>query len=239
VDFYSGHTHTHTHTHTQTHPDSTLYIRYIILEGLANLAMKPNETTNELLTRITITVRVIKESFADYGAITPDPLNYINHGISNQTFRTLKRQYTAMMFNFFKRNLFKAALTPELRAVVAQQDPEQMTVKKMYMCATTAQREGKTKPPAAINKDDVPVEAMDDENDVTAFNRRGARPKTSQSSGQSCGGYTLLDEEVTNLDQDQKEEEIQVAETTPIEMVNSATSARSKGTNRRNAGKDS
>jgi hypothetical protein len=35
----------------------------LILEGLANLAMKPNETTNELLTRITRMVRVIKESF--------------------------------------------------------------------------------------------------------------------------------------------------------------------------------
>ncbi len=39
------------------------------------------------------------------------------------------------------------------------------------------QREGKTKPPAAINEiseDDVLVEAMDDENDIAAFNRRGA-----------------------------------------------------------------
>jgi hypothetical protein len=41
-----------------------------------------------------------------------------------------------MMFNFFKMNLFKAALTPELRA---QQDPEAMMVNKMYMVATTAQ----------------------------------------------------------------------------------------------------
>lgn len=164
----------------------------LILEGLANLAMKPNKMTNELLTRITRTVRVIKESFVDYGAITPDPHNDINHGISNQTFRTFKRQYTAMMFNFFKMNLFKAVLMPELRAVIAQQDLEAMTVKKMYMCATTAQREGKMKPPAAINEiseDDVPVKAMDDENDVAAFNRRGARPKTNQSGGQSRGGY--------------------------------------------------
>jgi hypothetical protein len=38
----------------------------LILEGLSNLAMKPNEMTNELLTRITQTTRVIKESFADY-----------------------------------------------------------------------------------------------------------------------------------------------------------------------------
>ena len=114
----------------------------LILEGLANLAMKPNETnetTNELITRITWTVRVIKESFLEYGAFTPDPHNNINHGISNQTFRTFKRQYTSMMFNFFKMNLFKAALTPELRAVVAQQDPEAMMVNKMYMVATTAQ----------------------------------------------------------------------------------------------------
>jgi Ty3 transposon capsid-like protein len=64
----------------------------LILEGLANLAMKPNETTNELITRITWTVRVIKESFLEYGAITPDPHNDINHRISNQTFRTFKRQ---------------------------------------------------------------------------------------------------------------------------------------------------
>ena len=111
----------------------------LILEGLANLAMKLNETRNQLLTQITRMVRVIKESFKSYGAFTPDPHNDINHGISNQTFRTFKRQYTAMMFNFFKMNLFKAALTPELRAVVAQQDQEQMTVKKMYMHATTAQ----------------------------------------------------------------------------------------------------
>jgi hypothetical protein len=44
-----------------------------------------------------------------------------------------------MMFNFFKMNLFKAALTPEHRAVVAQQDPEAMMVNKIYMVATTAQ----------------------------------------------------------------------------------------------------
>jgi hypothetical protein len=139
--------------------------------------MKPNKMTNELLTRITRTVRVIKETFMDYRAITQDLHNDINHRISNQTFRTFKRQYTNMMLNFFKMNLFKAALTPELRAVVAQQDVEAMMVKKMYMCTTTAQREGKTKLPAAINeinKDDVPVEAMDDKNDVAAFRRRGA-----------------------------------------------------------------
>jgi hypothetical protein len=126
-------------------------IERLILEGLANLAMKPNETTNEFLTRITRTTRVIKESFTDYGAITPDPRNDINHRISIQAFRTFKKQYMAMMFNFFKMNLFKAALRLKLRSVVAQQDPEAMTVKKMYMVATTTQREGKGKSSAAMN----------------------------------------------------------------------------------------
>jgi hypothetical protein len=50
---------------------------------------------------------------------------------------------------------------------------------------------------------------------------------------------TLLDEEVINLDPDQKEEETQVAETTPIDMANSATSARSKDTDKKNARKGS
>jgi hypothetical protein len=96
-----------------------------------------------------------------------------------------------MMVNFFKMNLFKATLTPELRAEVAQQDQEQMTVKKMFMHATMAQREGKTKPPAAVNKiskDNSTTDAADDKNDVAAFNRR-ARPKQNQLGGQSQGGF--------------------------------------------------
>ncbi len=100
------------------------------------MAMKPNETKNKLLSRITQTVRAIKKSFANSKAITLDPLKNINHSIFNQTSRTIKRQYTAMIFNFFK-----TALTPEVRAVGSQQDPEAMMVKKMYMVATTAQRE--------------------------------------------------------------------------------------------------
>jgi hypothetical protein len=62
--------------------------------------MKPSETTNKLLTRITHTTRVIKEGFAEYGAITPDLLNDRNDGISNASFCQCKKQYTAMMFNF-------------------------------------------------------------------------------------------------------------------------------------------
>jgi hypothetical protein len=37
-----------------------------IIDGLSNLAMGPNETTGELLTRITNTMAIIKESYAAY-----------------------------------------------------------------------------------------------------------------------------------------------------------------------------
>jgi hypothetical protein len=68
----------------------------LILEGLSNLAMKPNETTNELLTRITSTTRVIRESFDEYDAKIPYPHNDVNGGI-----RRFLMQYDAMWINLF------------------------------------------------------------------------------------------------------------------------------------------
>jgi hypothetical protein len=136
--------------------------------------MKPMEMTNELLTRIT---RVINESFTDYVGVTPDPPNDRNDRISNHAFRTFKRPYTAMMFNFFKMNLFKAALTPKLRSVVAQQDQETKTIKKMYQVATAAQREGKGKFPASVNEireEDTSADMEDSDNDVVAFHQQKA-----------------------------------------------------------------
>jgi hypothetical protein len=162
----------------------------LILEGLSNLAMKSNETTNELLTRITRTTRVIRESFDEYDAKIPCPHNDINGGISNAAFRRFFRQYDAMWIKFFKMNLFKAALTPELRSVVAQQEQETITIKKMYQVATTAQRELKDKGPALVNevREEEPTTESETD-DVAAFNRRGARPKTNQAGGASRGNY--------------------------------------------------
>ena len=162
----------------------------LILDGLSNLAMKPNETTNELLTRITRTTRVIRESFDEYDAKIPYPHNDVNGGISNATFRRFLRQYDAMWVNFFKMNLFKAALTPELRSVVAQQEQDTITIKKMYQVATTAQRELKGKGPALVNevREEEPM-AESETDDVAAFNRRGARPRSNQAGGSSRGNY--------------------------------------------------
>jgi hypothetical protein len=79
-----------------------------------------------------------------------------------------------MMFNFFKMNLFKAALTPELQFIVTQQDQETMKIKKMYQMATTVQREGKGKSTATVSEicdEEISAEPEDDENDIATFNR--------------------------------------------------------------------
>jgi hypothetical protein len=44
-----------------------------IIDGLSNMAMGPNETTGELLARITNTVVIIKESYAAYENKIPEP----------------------------------------------------------------------------------------------------------------------------------------------------------------------
>ncbi len=87
-----------------------------------------------------------------------------------------------MWINFFKMNLVKATLTPELRSVVAQQEQETITIKRMYQVATTAQRELKGKGPALVNevRDEEPT-AESKTDDVAAFNRRGARPRNKPS----------------------------------------------------------
>ncbi len=76
-----------------------------------------------------------------------------------------------MWINFFKMNLVKATLTPELRSVVAQQEQETITIKRMYQVATTAQRELKGKGPALVNevRDEEPT-AESETDDVAAFN---------------------------------------------------------------------
>jgi hypothetical protein len=103
-------------------------------------------------------------------------------------------------------NLFWASLTPELRSVVAQQDQQTMTIRKMYDVVTTAQREGKdSKKLAIINevKKDLNFqpELEEDKNDIAAFscqpnNQGGAQPKIGGQAFQGnqiyqnaiCGG---------------------------------------------------
>jgi hypothetical protein len=68
-----------------------------------------------------------------------------------------------------------------------------MTIKKMQQVAMTAQREGKGKAPASVNKikeEENSAEVEDDDNDVAAFNKQKARPKTGKNNFQTGrGGY--------------------------------------------------
>jgi hypothetical protein len=55
----------------------------MIMEGLSNLAMKPGESTGELLARITNTMVIIKDSYASYENKPPAPANFdVNNGFT-------------------------------------------------------------------------------------------------------------------------------------------------------------
>ncbi len=113
----------------------------LILEGLSNLAMKPNETTNKVISQIMRTVRVIKESFYNFGGVIPYPHNNINGSISNNSFQAFMRQCNTMMFKYFKMNLFKAALTLELRTG-SRNDDDQKDAPGCLYSPDGSQRQG-------------------------------------------------------------------------------------------------
>jgi hypothetical protein len=54
-------------------PEATQTDDKQIIDRLSNLAMGPNETTGELLARITNTMVIIKESYAAYDNKVPEP----------------------------------------------------------------------------------------------------------------------------------------------------------------------
>ncbi len=69
---------------------------------------------------------------------------------------------------FLKTQLFRAALMPELRKVVAQRIPNTMTLDDMYQIATDTQREAGTKIKQAV----AAIQLENDDNEIAAFQRR-------------------------------------------------------------------
>ncbi len=68
----------------------------MIIEGLSNLAMKPGESTGELLARITNTMVIIKDSYASYENKPPAPANFdVNNGFTLPVCRH-SQQHTAV-----------------------------------------------------------------------------------------------------------------------------------------------
>jgi hypothetical protein len=141
----------------------------MIMEGLSNLAMKPGESTGELLARITNTMVIIKESYASYENKPPAPANFdVNNGYTMPVCRQWKDDVLNNTQQFLKMQLFRAALTPELRKVVAQKDPNNMTLDDMYRITTDNQREAGPKIKQAI----AAVQPEDDDEEIAAFQRR-------------------------------------------------------------------
>jgi hypothetical protein len=167
----------------------------MIMEGLSNRAMKPGESTGELLARITNTMVIIKDSYASYKNKPAAPAHHdVNNGFTMPVCRQWRDEALNNTQQFLKMQLFRAALMPELRKVVAQRNPNTMTLDNMYQVATDTQREAGPKikqAVAAVNPDN------EDDDDVAAFQKRkGAknfdRKKSSnQITKSGAKGYSL------------------------------------------------
>jgi len=141
----------------------------MIMEGLSNLAMKQGESTGELLARITNTMVIIKESYASYENKPAAPANFdVNNGFTMPVCRQWRDDVLNNTQQFLKLQLFRAALTPELRKVVAQRDPNNMTLDDMYQITTDTQREAGPK----IKQTIAAVQPEKEEEEIAAFQKR-------------------------------------------------------------------
>jgi hypothetical protein len=90
-----------------------------IIDGLSNLAMGPNETTGELLARITNLMVIIKESYAAYDNKVPEPptdAHGLGHvGLLENMVTHRKNNKVNNMLQFFKMQLFQGLLTSTIK----------------------------------------------------------------------------------------------------------------------------
>jgi hypothetical protein len=114
----------------------------MIIEGLSNLAMRPSESTGELLARITNTMVILKESYASYENKPAAPAHHdVNGGFTMPTARRWRDKALNNAQQFLKMQRFRAALPADLQKVVAQRNPNILTLDDMYQITTDTQRE--------------------------------------------------------------------------------------------------
>jgi hypothetical protein len=113
---------------------------------------------------------ILKESYASY---ENKPAAPAHHNVNNGFTMPVCRQWGDEALNnaqqFLKMQLFRAALPADLRKVVAQRNPNTLTLDDMYQIATDTQREAGPRirqAVAAIN----PENEEDDE--VAAFQKK-------------------------------------------------------------------
>jgi hypothetical protein len=150
----------------------------MIMEGLSNLAMKPGESTGELLARITNTMVILKESYASYENKPAAPAHHnVNGGFTMPRARQWRDEALNNAQQFLKMQLFRAALPAKLWKVVAQRNPNTLTLDDMYQIATDTQREAGSRikqAVAAINPEN------EDDDKVAAFQRKKGSKNSDQ-----------------------------------------------------------
>ncbi len=121
---------------------------------------------------------IIKDSYASYENKPAAPANFdVNNGFTMPVCRQWRDEALNNAQQFLKMQLFQAALTPELRKVVAQRNPNTMTLDNMYQIATDTQREVGPKikqTVAAVHPENK------EEDEGTAFQRRKDNKKTER-----------------------------------------------------------
>jgi hypothetical protein len=195
----------------------------LIIYSLSNLAISLNETTGELLARITNTMVIFKESYAAYEKKGKAPPQDRHRGVGylDATATKWKNDAVSNMLNLFKMQLFRATPPRDLQKAVAQHNQNTITLDNMYQVATDTQRESGAKasqPMAAVNEDSH-SEAKDDEDEVATFqNRRNNRFQTTPTRHLSAAIILT-----------------QVPEATQTGLANTVSTVKS----RRSAGKES
>jgi hypothetical protein len=98
--------------------------------------MGPNETTGELLARITNTMVVIKESYAAYDNKVHQPPTDAHGlgqvGLLEATATQWKSDMVNNMLQFYKMQLLRASLPGDLRKAMAQHDQNMIMLDDMY-----------------------------------------------------------------------------------------------------------
>jgi len=109
----------------------------LIINGLSNLDMKPTESTGELLARITNTMLIIKGSYATYENKIKATQHEANRGYLDATATKWKNNFVKNVMQFFKMQLFRAALPGDICMVETQHDQNSITLDNMYRSQPT------------------------------------------------------------------------------------------------------
>jgi hypothetical protein len=165
----------------------------LIIEGLSNLAMRPSESTGELLAWITNTMVIIKDAYANYeNKVDARAHHDINGGYSLATATRWRDMNNPIQF--LKMQLYRAALTADLRKTVAQRNPNTMTLDDMYQVTTDTQREAGSNKKTIMSVQPHEGHSSDDNEEIAAFQKKKFSKNTDRkkTSNTAKGNYRGL-----------------------------------------------